>query len=243
MISVITVVFNAQNELKKTIQSVLDQTFSDIEFIIVDGGSKDGTVRLIEFFNNRITKWVSEKDLGIYDAMNKGVRMATRDYVLFMNAGDLFFDTNVLRDLHDFVSVNSQYQIVYGDAEIITSKGSHIQNQKNRHADLTKSIIHQSMLIKRSHLVSNPYNTSLRIMADYDNLLGLSVSHPQAIFYLKRVICIYNKFGVSSKPLYRYFAEYYLIAYNRMPFWNWIRFNLYIFPRLFYSFRFLLISK
>jgi hypothetical protein len=160
-----------------------------------------------------------------------------------MNAGDLFFDTDVLRDLHQFVSRNLQYLIVYGDAEIVTSKGSHIQNQKNRHADLTKSIIHQSMLIKRSHLVSNPYNTSLRIMADYDNLLGISVSHPQAIFYLNRTICIYNKFGVSSIPLYRYFAEYYLIAYSRMPFWSWIRFNFYIFPRLLYSFRFLLAAK
>jgi glycosyltransferase involved in cell wall biosynthesis len=243
MISVITVVFNGESDLKKTIQSVLDQTFSDFEFIIVDGGSIDGTVRLIESYEHRVTKWVSEKDLGIYDAMNKGVRMATRDYVLFMNAGDLFFDTNVLRDLHYFVSVTPQYQIVYGDAEIMTSKGSHIQNQKNRHADLTKSIIHQSMIIKRSHLVSNPYDTSLRIMADYDNLLGLSVSDPQAIFYLNRTVCIYNKFGVSSKPLYRYFREYYLIAYKRMPFWSWIRFNFYVFPRLFYSFRFLVAAK
>lgn len=243
MISVITVVFNAKNDLEKTVRSVLSQTFPGIEYIIVDGGSTDGTVDVIKVYEDRIAKWCSEADFGIYDAMNKGVRMATSDYVLFMNAGDIFYDENVVRDLDGVVSRSSQYLMVYGDAEVITSKGSHLQKQNQRHADLTKSIIHQSMLIKRSYLIAYPYDVNLRIMADYDSLLNISVSKPETVFYLDRIICVYNKFGVSSKPLYQYFWEYYQIAFKRMPMWSWIRFNFYILPRLIYSFRFLLEAK
>src|SRR5271157_3624714 len=95
-ISIITVVYNGEKVLLRTIESIANQTFRDIEYIIIDGSSKDGTVGIIENNNHSITKWISEPDKGLYDAMNKGLRMARGEYVLFLNAGDQFYEKNTL---------------------------------------------------------------------------------------------------------------------------------------------------
>jgi glycosyltransferase involved in cell wall biosynthesis len=243
MISVVTIVFNGENEIEKTILSVLQQSYKDFEFIVVDGGSKDGTVGIIKKYNSGITSWVSEKDNGIYDAMNKGVRMARGEYIIFMNGGDRFYESHTLEMMAETLISELDKIIIYGDAEIVTKNGTYIQYQRERHRDPTKSIVHQSMFVKRSYLLQNPYDVNFSVMADYDNLLKLSIKHPEKLLYVNRTVCIYNKFGVSSKPLYQYFSEYYRIAFKRMPFAKWIYFNLYIFPRLVYSFRSLFSSR
>lgn len=242
MITVVTVVYNGIREIEKTVRSVLEQSGAK-EYIIVDGGSTDGTAEVIKNFEGNINHWISEKDGGIYDAMNKGVSLASGEYVVFMNSGDTFHDCNVLEDVTRFIRSKPGHTIVYGDAEIVDSNGRHIQVQKDRHLDLTKSIIHQSMFIKRSYLQENPYDLRYSVMADYDNLLALTVIEPNKLAYVPRAICVYNKFGVSSRPLYTYFKEYYRIAFNRMPFWKWLRFNAYIIPRLVYSFKSVLASE
>ena len=89
-VTVVTVCYNAVKEIEKTIQSVIGQTYDNVEYIIVDGGSTDGTLDIIRKYSSRITRWVSEPDKGIFDAMNKSARMATGEYINFMNAGDLF---------------------------------------------------------------------------------------------------------------------------------------------------------
>ncbi|RXE60893.1 glycosyltransferase, partial [Muribaculaceae bacterium Isolate-001 (NCI)] len=98
-ITVVTVCYNAVKEIEKTIQSVISQTYDNVEYIIVDGGSTDGTLDIIRKYSSRITRWVSEPDKGIFDAMNKSAHMATGEYINFMNAGDLFFDEKVLSDI------------------------------------------------------------------------------------------------------------------------------------------------
>ena len=95
-ISVITVCFNAVSTIEKTICSVLNQSWSDLEYIIIDGGSKDGTVDILKKYSSRLSYYISEPDKGIYDAMNKGVKKASGDYVLFLGADDLLFDNEVL---------------------------------------------------------------------------------------------------------------------------------------------------
>src|ERR1700761_7114863 len=93
ILSVITIVYNNVNDIERTMLSVLNQTYGHIEYIVIDGKSNDGTLEIIKRYENRIAKLISEKDEGIYDAMNKGIAAATGDYVIFMNSGDEFYDT------------------------------------------------------------------------------------------------------------------------------------------------------
>lgn len=95
-ISVITVCYNCVSVIEQTIKSVLEQTYPNIEYIIIDGGSMDGTVDIIKKYSDTVTYWISEPDNGIYDAMNKGIDMATGDYLNFMNAGDTFFEDKAI---------------------------------------------------------------------------------------------------------------------------------------------------
>ena len=113
-VSIITVTYNAESLLERTLQSVLSQRYADKEIVVVDGQSSDGTVAVIKRHAAAIQSWVSEPDKGIYDAMNKGVRMATGDWILFMNAGDTFASDDVLQRLFDAVDP-AQADVIYGD--------------------------------------------------------------------------------------------------------------------------------
>ena len=97
LISIITVVFNGEKYLEETIQSVINQTYSNVEYIIIDGGSTDGTLDIIKKYEKKIDYWVSEKDKGIYDAMNKGIDVASGEWINFMNASDIFYNSDVLK--------------------------------------------------------------------------------------------------------------------------------------------------
>jgi glycosyltransferase involved in cell wall biosynthesis len=240
LLSIITVVYNGEPVLGQTIRSVASQHVDNIEYIIVDGGSRDKTVEIIRQNEGIVNHWVSEHDKGIYDAMNKGVGMARGEWIIFMNAGDIFADENVLRDCLPHLAAAETELILYGDAEVTAYGKSHIQYQPGRHLDLTKSIIHQSMFIRSQYLRDTPYILRYKIMADYDNLLALSVKSPHLLRHINRVICVYDKTGVSSRPLYHYFKEYYRVAHTRMPWWDFVTFNIYIFPRLIWSYRHLL---
>ena len=96
LVSIVTVVYNGENFLEETIKSVINQTYENIEYIIIDGGSTDGTVDIIKKYEDKINYWVSEKDAGIYDAMNKGIEAFKGDYINFLNAGDSYVNNEVL---------------------------------------------------------------------------------------------------------------------------------------------------
>ena len=103
--SIITVNYNNKEGLRKTIESVISQTFRDFEYIVIDGGSSDGSAELLKEYSDKITYWVSEPDKGIYNGMNKGIAKATGDYLNFMNSGDCFYDQQVLKYHLDFGNV------------------------------------------------------------------------------------------------------------------------------------------
>src|ERR1044072_8154433 len=105
-VSVITINFNDGKGLERTIHSVLSQTRPAFEFIVIDGGSKDESLEVINRHRDKITHWISEKDSGIYDAQNKGIAKASGEYLLFMNSGDCFYDDTVLKKFEDFVAEN-----------------------------------------------------------------------------------------------------------------------------------------
>jgi glycosyltransferase involved in cell wall biosynthesis len=237
VISVVTVVFNGKDHLETTIQSVVAQSYTNLEFVIIDGKSTDGTVEIIKRYESKIARWVSEPDNGIYDAMNKAVGMVTGKWVIFMNSGDTFFEASTVEKAAEALRTSPTKLIVYGDAAVKTSRQQWIQYQGGRHFRLERSIIHQSMFIRRDFLKAHPYTVDFKTMADYDSLLSISVPSPAALRHIDQVICVYDKTGFSSRPLYKYFKEYYTIAWKRMPLSKFISFNLYILPRLLWSLR------
>jgi len=174
-ISIITVVYNSLDLLAGTIESVMSQTYSNIEYIVVDGGSTDGTVAIIEKYADHISQWVSEPDKGLYDAMNKGLKMATGDYVWFMNAGDHLYAPDTLEKMIDRWQPDSD--ILYGEVMLVDDKrkelGTRTATTKQkltnplRWQDLAKGMVvcHQGFLPRRTIA---PFYIENNLTADID---------------------------------------------------------------------------
>ena len=124
-ISVITVTFNAEKTVEKTIQSVLEQTYDHLEYLIIDGASRDRTLEIAGRYRERISRIVSEPDRGLYDAMNKGANLATGEWVLFMNADDVFADRDVVKDAAAFIEAHPQAEVVFGNTDQILDHGTY----------------------------------------------------------------------------------------------------------------------
>jgi len=173
LITVITVVLNTERELEKTINSVLQQTYPNVEYIIIDGVSKDGTLDIIRKYEDYIDYWVSEKDNGTYDAMNKGVYLANGSWINFMNAGDKFYNNKVLEEI--FLNKKCIADVIYGDTEVIKDnkfkKLLKAKDIKNSMDDMPTS--HQSFFIKGSIHKKNLYNTDFIVAADFDLIFKL----------------------------------------------------------------------
>jgi glycosyltransferase involved in cell wall biosynthesis len=123
-ITIITVVYNGIDLLTGTMQSVFDQTYPNIEYLIIDGNSTDGTQELIKENASKITNWISEPDKGLYDAMNKGLKMATGDFVWFMNAGDRIFAADTVEKMMSFCT--SKTDVLYGEVMLVNEKREHL---------------------------------------------------------------------------------------------------------------------
>lgn len=170
LVSIVTVVYNNVSETEKTILSVLDQTYENIEYIIIDGGSTDGTVDIIKKYDKRISYWISEPDKGIYDAMNKGIDKTSGEWINFMNAGDSFYNDTVVEDI--FISFNDNPDIIYGDTalcyewvNVITAPLDLSEIQESM------PLCHQSIFVRNSLMKKYKFNTHYKVSADYDFLL------------------------------------------------------------------------
>jgi len=201
-ISIITVNYNDKNGLQKTINSVLSQTFQDFEFVIMDGGSTDGSADLIEKYKDRIDVAVSEKDSGVFNAMNKAIKMATGEFVIFMNGGDIFYNEKVLEEVIPIL--NADADIYYGD-NYKESPGSKRLKTYPERLDFsffyTSSINHQSTFIRRSLFDRYfYYNESYKIASDWEFFV-YTICHENVPYqYLKKTIAIYDFTGISSNP-------------------------------------------
>ena len=166
VISIVTVSYNAVATIEKTILSVINQTYPNIEYIIIDGGSTDGTVDIIKKYEDKIAYWVSEPDKGIYDAMNKGIRVATGEWINFMNCGDSFYQHNVI---YEVFQRKIQGDVVYGDTHIIEKWGAIVE--KPMDLDCMKEITpfcHQSSFVKLERMKMQEFNLKYSICADRD---------------------------------------------------------------------------
>ena len=128
--SIITVTYNAGKVLEDTIQSVISQTYRNVEYIIVDGGSKDNTLEIIGKYSKHINKMVSEPDKGLYDAMNKGIRMATGDYLCFLNAGDKFHEKETLQQIAETLKDKELPDVIYGETAIVDEGGNFLHMRR-----------------------------------------------------------------------------------------------------------------
>ena len=174
--SVITVTYNAEKVLEETIQSVISQTYRNVEYIIVDGASKDNTLKIIEKYQGYISLMVSEPDKGLYDAMNKSIQMATGDYLCFLNAGDKLHENNTLQRIAETLNDKELPDVVYGETAIVDEEGNflHMRRLSTPEHLTWKSfkqgmlVCHQSFLAKRELALKHPYDLQYRFSADFD---------------------------------------------------------------------------
>ncbi|NDW17540.1 glycosyltransferase [Dysgonomonas sp. 216] len=202
-LSIITINLNDKQGLQKTIESVIAQTFTDYEFIIIDGNSSDGSVDVIKENAHKIDFWLSEPDSGIYNAMNKGIMQAKGEYCHFLNSGDIYPSNVVLEnafeeDVHDsFICGNF----------FTDNKGKLVKNESYRNRDWTFSLYdifsghlcHQAFFIKKEMFDKyGYYDESLRIVSDFKLFFIAIGIHCEAVKYVDADIVIYNTEGLSS---------------------------------------------
>lgn len=207
-ISIITVVYNCARTIQGCIESVLAQDYSDIEYIIVDGGSKDGTVDIVKGFGDRIAKFVSEKDKGIYDAMNKGIRMATGDVVGILNADDFFYDTNTISQVATAFKADPGLDATIADIVFVNDDNTrvlrHYSAGKWRPSKFAWGFMppHPSFFCKR-HLFNELgyYKIDYKIAADYELLIRYLYVNQINYQYLSMKTTRMRMGGVSTRNI------------------------------------------
>lgn len=206
--SVITINRNNALGLEKTIRSVLQQSFKQFEYIIVDGASTDGSVDVIKeniasfsSESNPKVQWLSEADMGIYNAMNKGIRMASGDYLLFLNSGDAFCNEHVLENV--LPTINNS-DIVIGKVNVVNADGTVQKDVELRHKDITLlslylyGVPHQATFINRVLFDGCIYDESLKINADWKFFLQTIIMQNTSVQAVPVTIADYDGTGISS---------------------------------------------
>lgn len=225
-VTIVTVVYNGEDYLEETILSVINQTYKNIEYIVIDGGSKDKTLDIIKKYENNISYWSSEPDKGIYDAMNKGIIKATGEWINFMNAGDSFCNDDVLSKIFNELS-DSDIDIIYGNTQ--GRKENKLKQYIPASLNLLKKrmpFCHQSSFVKTSLLKSDLFDLSYRIAADY-NLFYRLYKYRKKFRYFNMDIAIYDLNGISENKGLEVIKEYGHIQ----GVYNTLSFKLYFFKR------------
>lgn len=193
-ISIITVCFNAKDTLEKTIKSVINQTYNNIEYIIIDGGSTDGSLNIIAQYSRCLAFYISEKDNGIYDAMNKGIKRCTGEWTLFLNSGDILNSDDVLNNVF-CCNYSQKVSAIYGNWINDNNGKQKICNPdpffKHSQFSFNSGICHQSVFFKTTIISNLLYNTKYRFCADYD--LMIRVYNVSPFFeYINVIVSIYE---------------------------------------------------
>ena len=210
-ISVVTVCYNAVNDIEKTILSVINQTYPNIEYLIIDGGSTDGTMDVVNKYKDKIDVIVSEPDKGIYDAMNKGGRMASGNYVQFLNAGDYLYDSNVFTKLFSD-GVADNVDVIYGDTIYVMEYGTFYKvPEPIQKFDVTFPIAHPSTFVKQKFFDTLKFDLKFKIAADFKFLK--TVFDNGGLFTYKRVpVSVFDSIsGVSSQNVYQAWLDFNIV--------------------------------
>lgn len=237
LVSIVTVVYNGINHLEKTIISVINQTYKNLEYIIIDGESTDGTIEIIKKYEKKISFWISEKDSGIYNAMNKGIKSAKGEFLCFMNSADTFYNASVVEDI--FLNKDySKADIIFGSTYIYKNNKLYEKKPKKLKTIINGRMIfvHQSSFVRTEVLNQNLFNEEYKVNADYDLFLGLylrkyhflSINHPVSIYDnngfsqhagfqgLKEKLAIQKSYKIPRWSIYLLFIRYFIAKYFKM---------------------------
>jgi len=197
MISIITVVRNGVSTIERTVLSVINQDYSDFEYIVIDGVSTDGTLAILDKYSNNINKIISEPDNGIYDAMNKGISLAEGDWIYFLGSDDIFYDKSTLANIFSKSNYDN-YDVIYGN--VLFSQSKKIFDGKfdyDKHA--LKSICHQAIIYRRTLFQKyGHFNSDYLTASDYVFNIKVFCSDISRWLYIDRIVAVYNEEGVSS---------------------------------------------
>lgn len=200
MITIVTINLNNRNGLRRTIESVVSQSLKDqIEYIIIDGGSTDGSTDIIDLYKDQIDYWVSEKDEGLYNAMNKAIPHINGDYVLYLNSGDYLCDNNVIANI---INELDGTQIIYGDEwkDRGTSKYISKYPDKLDEAFFKKTALpHQSTFIKSELMKKIPYSEQWKLLGDWLWFRERIIEDKVTYKHIKTPISVYGLDGISTK--------------------------------------------
>ena len=219
MVSIVTVTLNARKHLEKTVQSIIGQTYENIEFIIIDGASKDGTMDVVRKYKGSVDHWVSEPDQGIYDAMNKGLSAATGDYVQFLNAGDYFVHDDSLENMIN--AAGAHHHVIYGDIMLRDLDGASSHHHKAKEFNLeqlkmygTAVLCHQSMLVNRD--IAPEYDISYKYKGELNWYFDICMQNKELnCFHFKHPLVHYGLDGVGYINFLTNRMEWYRLMVSR----------------------------
>lgn len=197
-ITIVTVTYNCKNMIESTIESVLCQSYDNTEYLIIDGGSTDGTVDIIRRYSSSLDYFISEKDNGIYDAMNKGLIAATGDWIIFMNAGDFFVDKNVLKTVIDLIDESAV--VVYGDViKQYDGYYYHATPSGIEHIEEVMPVFHQAAFVRLSYHKQHLFDCSYRSSGDYSFFYNCYFVNHACFQYVPVIIACFDSRGGMSK--------------------------------------------
>ena len=222
LVSIVTVCKNSERFLEDTIKSVINQSYDNIEYIVIDGESKDKTLDIIKRYESNIAYWVSEPDEGIYDAMNKGVSIAAGEWVGIINSDD-WYHPNAVEWLILYSRNNPDIDVFYGDLLYPKPESGYLrkENWLKDGKEIRRSGTHENMLdywrlthpscfVRKSNYLKYHFNQSFKLSADYDFLLSL-YSANKKFFHIPKPMVYFRPIGKSSKFSYRSVFEHFLI--------------------------------
>lgn len=217
--SIISINYNHSDGLRKTIQSVVNQTFTDFEYIIIDGGSEDGSVEVIKDYSDKITYWISERDKGIYNGMNKGIAQAKGTYINFMNSGDVFYSNDILEKVNELMDgsdfiIGKDYNQDPNNGETFTTI---LPTRISMAAFYMWTLPHQSAFIRRTLFKNAPYDESLRIVADWKFYLDKIVYEGKTVQLLDLPICNREQEGISISQASKTVEERHRVLSELLP--------------------------
>lgn len=193
--SVVTVCYNAVQTIEDTILSVINQTYSNVEYIIIDGASTDGTIDVVNKYLDKISFFVSEPDCGIYDAMNKSLEIASGDYLLFLGADDVLYSQDVIKEVSE--KCISSFDVYYGNV-IFYPSGKVYKGKFNRFKWGIINICHQAIFYPSCVYKNNKYDLNYKVYADYAYNLKL-LSKDVKFEYIDSIVTLYDSSGFSSR--------------------------------------------